>query len=85
MFRLCVMRHCGIVPLMNTTPQLVSSPQAARILCVSARTVHRMVAAGDLTPAVTAPGGPHGAFLFDLADVEKLRESIAEADRQRTA
>lgn len=70
---------------MNTTPQLISSPQAAQILCVSARTVHRMVAAGDLTPAVTAPGGPHGAFLFDLADVKKLRDAIAEGTRERSA
>ena len=79
------MRHCGIVSLMTTTQRFISSPQAARILCVSARTVHRMVAAGDLTPAVTAPGGPHGAFLFNQADVEKVRDDIAAADQRRSA
>ncbi len=68
---------------MTTTPHLIGSPQAARILCVSARTIHRMAAAGDLSPALTAPGGPHGAFLFDAAEVEKVRDEIAATDAKK--
>lgn len=62
---------------MTTTPQLISSPQAAAILGVSPRTVHRMVAAGTLSPMLTAPGGPHGAYLFAREDVERIKASEA--------
>lgn len=71
------MRQSGMVLLMTTTPQLISSPQAAVILCVSVRTVHRMVAAGTLTPALTAPGGPHGAYLFYADEIERAKAEVA--------
>lgn len=62
---------------MDTTQELLSSPQVAAELNVSTRTVHRMVDAGTLVPALTAPGGPHGAFLFARADVERLKTAAA--------
>ena len=57
---------------MPHTEDLIGTAEAARILGRSPRTVHRMVDAGDLTPALTAPGGPAGAYLFRRADVEKI-------------
>lgn len=57
---------------MQITEDLVSSPQAAAILGVSARTVHRLIEAGTLTVALKAPGGPHGAYLIRRADVLRL-------------
>lgn len=56
---------------------LIGTAQAARILGRSPRTVHRMVEAGDLIPAVTAPGGHHGTFLFHRADIEALAKAAA--------
>ncbi len=43
---------------------LLTTTQVAALLGVSVRTVHRMVAAGHLDPAVKAPG-TRGAYLFD--------------------
>ena len=62
---------------METTQELLSSPQVAAELNVSTRTVHRMVNAGTLIPALTAPGGPHGAYLFARADIERLKAEAA--------
>lgn len=56
---------------MTPEPVLLTSPEASRILGVSIRTVHRRVAAGDLTPVRQLPG-PNGAYLFHRADVEAL-------------
>lgn len=50
----------------------------------SPRTVHRMVKAGSLTPAVTAPGGFAGTYLFDRRDIERLARA-AEQDRAERA
>lgn len=52
---------------------LLSSYEAGQRLGCSVRTVHRLVTAGKLTP-IHKLSGPSGAFLFDPADVEKLRE-----------
>lgn len=57
---------------------LVGTAEAARILSVSHRTIHRLVEAGDLVPAMTAPGGFKGAFLFRLVDVERVQAQRAE-------
>ena len=54
---------------MPHTEDLIGTAEAARILGRSPRTVHRMVATGDLTPALTAPGGPSGSYLFRRAEV----------------
>lgn len=58
-------------------PELIGSTEAARILGKSPRTVHRLVESGDLTPAMTAPGGRAGAFLFRRSDVEAIAKSAA--------
>lgn len=58
-------------------PDLMSTPQAATRLKVSTRTVHRLVTAGRLTPAITAPGGPHGSYLFNTVDVEQLASDMS--------
>lgn len=63
------MRHCDMLPLM---PDLLTTAQVAQKLGKSPRTVHRLVAAGRLVPAMTAPGGQHGAYLFSPEAVEAL-------------
>lgn len=50
---------------------LIPTAEAARILQVHVRTVHRLVESGALTPVVTAPG-LRGARMFDRRDVERL-------------
>lgn len=57
--------------------ELIGSVEAARRLGKSSRTVHRLVASGELVPAVIAPGGQVGAFLFDAADVARLADGDA--------
>ena len=71
MFHWCMVIH------MNETTELIGTAEAARILGKSPRTVHRMVAAGSLTPAVTAPGGFAGAFLFRRTDIERVKTEAA--------
>lgn len=51
--------------------QLIPTKQAAKLLGVDVRTVHRMVDSGRLTPTLKIPGRT-GACLFDRADVERL-------------
>jgi excisionase family DNA binding protein len=55
-----------------TQTDLIGSTEAARLLGKSPRTIHRMVDAGTLTPAMTAPGGRVGVYLFRRDDVEAL-------------
>lgn len=62
---------------MPRTPDLIGTAEAARILNKSHRTVHRMVKAGRLTPAMKAPGGFAGTFLFDRVEVENLAKAAA--------
>jgi hypothetical protein len=57
-----------------TTADLIGTPEAAKLLDKSPRTIHRMVKAGLLTPAFTAPGGPHGAYLFERTAIEQVRD-----------
>ena len=64
----------GVMP---HTEDLIGTAEAARILGRSHRTVHRMVRDGGLTPAITAPGGHHGTYLFHRADVEALSKAAA--------
>lgn len=58
---------------------LIGTRQASRILDCSPRTVQRLVAAGVLTPAMIAPAGPRGTYLFDQADVEAYAATLNEA------
>lgn len=53
--------------------ELLTSPQAGRILGKSARTIQRMADAGDLPVAQKLPG-PNGAYLFRRDDVLALAE-----------
>ena len=62
---------------MPTTPQLIGTAEVARLLGKSPRTVHRMVKAGTLKPAMTAPGGYAGTYLFDPAEVERAKAAAA--------
>ena len=55
-----------------TTPDLIGTVEAARVLGKSPRTVHRMVKDGRLTVAHTAPGGYVGVWLFNRTEVEAL-------------
>ena len=59
--------------------ELIGSAEAATILGKSPRTVHRMVSAGALVPAMTAPGGFVGTYLFTRADVEAARDAATQA------
>lgn len=53
------------------TDSLLTAPQTALRLGVSARTVHRMVRAHQLEPVTKLPG-PNGAYLFDEAHVKQF-------------
>jgi excisionase family DNA binding protein len=53
---------------MPTTPDLLSTAEVATIYGCHVRTVHRMVARGQLTPAIKAPGKT-GTLLFRRSDV----------------
>lgn len=57
------------------TLDLIPAAEVAAILRVHVRTVHRMVADGRLVPVVQAPGRK-GAYLFDRAAVERLRDTL---------
>ena len=51
-----------------THPDLIPTVEVARIYGCDVRTVHRMVAAGRLVPAIKAPG-LRGALMFRRGDV----------------
>ena len=53
---------------MPNVPDLLPTREVAAIYGCDVRTVHRMVARGDLIPAIKAPG-PKGALLFRRDDV----------------
>lgn len=61
----------------TTTQHLIGSVEAGRILGKSPRTVHRLVESGALVPAMKAPGGFAGIYLFNRADVERLAAEAA--------
>lgn len=50
------------------TPDLLPTAEVARLLGRDVRTVHRLVARGDLTPAFKGPG-LRGALFFRRSDV----------------
>ena len=57
---------------------LVSTSEAAVILGVDTRTVHRMVYDGRLPTQAKMPG-LRGPYVLARVDVEKLRDEMAEA------
>lgn len=60
------------------TADLLGTTEAAERLGVSVRTVHRLVARGNLTPAGKLPGDT-GAYLFDAADIAMLARTMGRA------
>ena len=67
------------------TTELLTSAQAGVILGKSARTVQRMVDAGEIAAAQKLPG-PNGAYLFAPTEVERVRTELAAiADAEATA
>jgi predicted site-specific integrase-resolvase len=54
--------------------ELVSTPEAARALGISARTLQRYVVNGQVTPEITLPSGQY------RWNVPKLRRQIGMAD-----
>lgn len=61
---------------------LVGSEEASLIIGRSRRTLHKMVEDGVIAPALVAPGGPVGTFLFRRADVERVARDL---ERRETA
>lgn len=61
----------------HSTPDLIGTTEAARLIGKSPRTVHRLVKDGKLTPVVIAPGGFAGSYLFNRADVERVKGEAA--------
>lgn len=49
---------------------LIGTVEAARLIGRSPRTIHRLVHSGVLAPAVVAPGGNSGVYLFKRSDIE---------------
>lgn len=52
--------------------------EAAERLQVSVRTIHRLVARGELTPVAKLPGST-GAYLFARADITALADKLGRA------
>ena len=60
--------------------KLIGTAQVASLLNCSIRTVHRRVVAGDLSPALTVPGGAHGIHLFDIDEVHAYMQARKEGE-----
>ncbi len=60
--------------------RLLTTPEAAKLLRRSTRTVHRLVAAGELTPIKRLDVGPNGALIFDRRDVERIAKDRGLAE-----
>jgi len=56
----------------QTDSDLITTAVVAQMLYKDVSTISRMVARGDLVPAVKVPG-KRGAYLFRRSDVERLR------------
>ena len=61
---------------MAQAEDLISTAEVARLLGRSHRTVHRLVLAGRLKPAIVAPGG-NGVYMFARADVDAYMASAS--------
>lgn len=59
-------------------PAIVGTAEAAELLGVSVRTIHRMTAKGLISPTGKLPG-PTGAYLFGRADVLDLARHLGRA------
>lgn len=65
--------------MQQTQHHLIGSAETAALLGRSQRTVQRMVKAGELTPAMTVRGGYVGTWLFDRAEVERVKAEREQA------
>lgn len=68
------MGHVG--PYGHRVPEFVSTPQAAKTIGVTSRTLTRYVERGLLTPAVVLPSGHY------RWDLEQLRDQMAQVRRR---
>nr|BFF07784.1 hypothetical protein GCM10023233_27530 [Brevibacterium otitidis] len=68
---------------MSNSERLLSTREVASCLGVHVRAVSRLVAADKLAPAIVAPGGPHGTYLFDPAVVDEYKRERGGAKRVR--
>lgn len=59
-------------------PDLVGTAEAAELLGVSVRTIHRMTVKGLITPSIKFPGQT-GGYLFERADVLDLAAHLGRA------
>jgi predicted site-specific integrase-resolvase len=61
------------VPYVRRVPKnpLVPTAEAAKILRVDVRTVHRLVRKGRITPLAKTPG-LRGAYLFTVDEIERV-------------
>lgn len=66
---------------MSNSPRFLSTREVASCIGIHVRAVSHLVAAGELSPAFVAPGGPHGTYMFDPADIEAFKRS-GEADKR---
>lgn len=57
----------------GSEPELIGVAEAAAIVGVDRRTIHRMVQRGELATASKLPG-LRGAYVFNRADIDSLRE-----------
>lgn len=63
-------------------PELVSTPELAKALGLSLRSVQRYVAAGKIVPDLTTPGGPGGRGQHRW-NVERVREQLRGVAREQ--
>ena len=59
-----------------TNPEHLPTAEAARVLGVDVRTIHRWVEVGRITPALKYPG-LRGPYLFTAAEVERVQQEAA--------
>lgn len=60
------------------TADLLGTTEAAALLGVSVRTIHRIVTRGHLTPITKLPGST-GAYLFDADAVRAFKAGLGRA------
>lgn len=77
------MRHAARLHLTNARQATyvrhmpnITTAEAAQMLGVSVRTVHRMVSAGTLTPTIKGPGVT-GAYFIDAEQVQNVKRNKA--------
>jgi DNA-binding transcriptional MerR regulator len=59
-------------------PELVTTPEAARRLGISARTLQRYVTAGWITPDLTLPSG---RYRWDVAQLREQINALGQRER----